>query len=978
VKGTIPPPDILSVEPHGGDTRMSVEAPRNAPLIVSRRPGHTARFEGRARIADLKEGAWQTHRQGSQGGWIYKVALKRPIWQLWLDDSSLTVARYPNVGSDWFEDWPQTYPLSLTSARGSAGAGSWSINQGQHPPKNSSYDDYVEFRDGGYWGGWFTTDGGNANQAVEGNRQKNAEWNQNAETGRLRDSKLDGFDFDGGIIHARMCWKTEFWHPLPITAHSGRRIDFDASIQGKVFKGPDTCTKGYNKPEKFYIEALDALDMPKEWWYDRRTQKLYVYMPDGGNPSNANLMGKVNDLALDFHDSKNVHLEELEFFGTFASAGDQGGGAMARNTFLFPNYPRHILRSNILTENQLRVTNQDFIDNEVRYFCFGTVFRGPSVHVENNLYEHGIYGCGPMGCGVVFVQDDAVNPVVERTTIRYTQQWHGIVWLAEGFEGKYNHLHDVCTVRDDASNFQTKYRGEYKSHIHHNWVYNSELKGARYDTCGGKATTGSGYPECGGAIWNNVFFNLHQGANVKGDYQHVVGNTGFANGQRVDLTLSAAGVGGTEDDYVYNRFSEAHNNAAPILSKSDQRCVLPLPGNETVEDNYPGRCSDFTPLKQLLRDPFNFDFRPRGDGAQYPDGILNGATTNLRFWPATGGRITLSQGRDVGAYQRNNGGVYWIPGRQFSTASTPVPPHTTVTARADADLMFNQARSASTHKVYLSTDPCRAQNAGEGDAELVATLRNQANIVQNSALGGLQSGRWYYWRVDHVGGGETRRGPVWCFAVGPGEGGCERPPCGDWQSGGAPGQRCATDGNRLQPIVPTSCGASPTTAPTPGATPAPTPVVEPEPTATPAPPEECKNAAGWRKCNKDWVLCSTDWAKENCRKKCGLCDDDGDAPAPPTTPAPTTPAPTTPAPAPPAECEDVLSQKKCNKILKRGNCDTDYGRNNCKKTCGLCGDEEDPDCQDKAKEWKCQREKDNGNCGSDWAQKKCKKTCEHC
>ena len=111
----------------------------------------------------------------------------------------------------------------------------------------------------------------------------------------------------------------------------------------------------------------------------------------------------------------------------------------------------------------------------MRYFTYGTVFQGTFVRVENNLFEHGIYGCGPMGCGVVFVTEDAVLPVVTRNSIRYMQQWHGIVWLGSGFTGSYNHLHDICTVRDDASSFQTKFIGEKNSHIHHNWVYNSEI-----------------------------------------------------------------------------------------------------------------------------------------------------------------------------------------------------------------------------------------------------------------------------------------------------------------------------------------------------------------------------------------------------------------------------------------------------------------------------------------------------------------------
>merc|ERR1719414_1432876 len=185
--------------------------------------------------------------------------------------------------------------------------------------------------------------------------------------------------------------------------------------------------------------------------------------------------------------------------------------------------------------------------------------------------------------------------------------------------------------------------------IHHNWAYNSELKGTRFDTCGGKKNTG--YPECGSAIWNNVFFNTHQGANVKGDYQLVVGNTAFANGQRVDISIPVEGVGGTEDDYKYNKFTKVYNNAAQILSRHDGRCELPLPGADRDGNFVPGcqsgNAHGTTPIKQLLRDPFNLDFRPRN--VRYPDGLVAGGSSRIpKFETLTGDKLVLEQGNDVG------------------------------------------------------------------------------------------------------------------------------------------------------------------------------------------------------------------------------------------------------------------------------------------------------------------------------------------
>ena len=94
---------MLSTAPHGGDTTVTVSAPEDAPLIITPRDGATARFEGRVKLSDIMDGGWQAHKPGGLGGHIYSAKLARPVWQLWRGDKSLTVARYPDVGRDWFE-----------------------------------------------------------------------------------------------------------------------------------------------------------------------------------------------------------------------------------------------------------------------------------------------------------------------------------------------------------------------------------------------------------------------------------------------------------------------------------------------------------------------------------------------------------------------------------------------------------------------------------------------------------------------------------------------------------------------------------------------------------------------------------------------------------------------------------------------------------------------------------------------------------
>merc|ERR1712048_1142240 len=200
------------------------------------------------------------------------------------------------------------------------------------------------------------------------------------------------------------------------------------------------------------------------------------------------------------------------------------------------------------------------------------------------------------------------------------------------------------------------------------------------------------------------------------------------------------------------------------------------------------------------------DFRPRD--LHYPDGLLGGATGAVpQFTSIDGRNIDVVGGEDLGAYQ-SNAHTYFIPGRIFPQASTPIPPHTTTSARADLDLMFLGGQAAMYHDVYLSMDPCLAWFAQPGSKEHLMQLQAPRNIVPP---GPLQEAAWYYWRVDTVvEGGKVLHGPLWCFAVGAGEGGCSQPPCSDPL--GTIGTNCATDTGSEEPGAPKGCTASSTSS----------------------------------------------------------------------------------------------------------------------------------------------------------------------
>ena len=165
-------------------------------------------------------------------------------------------------------------------------------------------------------------------------------------------------------------------------------------------------------------------------------------------------------------------------------------------------------------------------------------------------------------------------------------------------------------------------------------------------------------------------------------------------------------------------------------STSDQKCKYPIPGIFT--NNVVGN------IYQYIRDPDNFDFRPKPNSDLIAKGI-----------------------GPYGKESMTHGGTYWIPGRLTLQASTPIPPNGTATAKCDADLIWLTGYRAEKHNVYFGTNKTAVMMAtGPSSDTFLAQLSVPSNIV---TPGPLKSGTTYFWRVDVVAGEDIKIGNIWCF-----------------------------------------------------------------------------------------------------------------------------------------------------------------------------------------------------------------------
>ena len=100
-----------------------------------------------------------------------------------------------------------------------------------------------------------------------------------------------------------------------------------------------------------------------------------------------------------------------------------------------------------------------------------------------------------------------------------------------------------------------------------------------------------------------------------------------------------------------------------------------------------------TLIKEELRDPENFDFRPKQNSTLVDAGLhISGITDGYE------GEAPDSGAYEVGATS------YWIPGHQVEKARTPIAPNGSTTVKPDADLMWLEGKDAKLNHVYFGVD----------------------------------------------------------------------------------------------------------------------------------------------------------------------------------------------------------------------------------------------------------------------------------
>ena len=411
---------------------------------------------------ELINTTWTKHK-----GNIYKATLKKDIWQLFVDNKSITSARWPN--GNWYDGsvWDKTKSMAWPEKESST--------YGHHFNKElSTIDEDLTDAIIIVNSGSFKTFKSNITQHQKG----------------------DGhFKYDT----------------------SKKEIKVHFSYQGKVEK------HGY-----FLEGKLALLDEENEWFYDSKTKTIYLWTPDGKNPNELEIKGKTQSYAFEIKNSSFIKIDGFSFFGTTFKSYESNHITVENCNLEYPSYSKRMLQdlSEMDVTAMLMRKHQTEAFNTVKN-CKFEYMDGPALDmngannsVENN-YMHSIdYSCTYKG-GWTLNMSKASNLLFRRNTIHTTG---GSELFKAGIKNtiEFNDLSRSGYLQNDGALIQVSVAAQSQSQTRYNWVHNSVKQGLRFDNMN---LPNSPWGE-NGNMHHNVAWNTDR-IYFKGDKHFIFNNVSF-------------------------------------------------------------------------------------------------------------------------------------------------------------------------------------------------------------------------------------------------------------------------------------------------------------------------------------------------------------------------------------------------------------------------------------------------------------------
>lgn len=479
--------------------------------------------------------------------------------------------------------------------------------------------------------------------------------------GKIVDKELakTGIDWTGALATMNLAHQFLTWTRTVNTHSRGSdTFEYNRDLEPRIQGSADKAAPW--EDDYYYLSGkLEALDIPTEWFLDTETRTLYLWTPDGKSPATHNVEVKVRDYGFEAKNINEIRLIGFNFFATTFQFENTIHSEVDDCHLLYPTYAREVtetLPEPVKGPSTMMSGSNNTIRNSTLGFTplGGFIMDGEYNTIENNLI-HDISWNGSLSYTAISTRGNGGlwSPSLIKSNTMYNLGSSGINYRGQPYIIEYNHLYDAGLLSHDVSGMQTGGASIAGTIIRYNWVHDChpELEnngsiglGIRGDDQTRNMT-----------IHHNVIWNVGlEAIIVKGEFNKVYNNTSFhlkpgcrfGNAIRLDTEPEPYKAWRVDQPLLgeQNAQSLVFNNLVGFL-RAEYRGDLPFKNASNVTNNI----LDYAPE---LRDPENFDFRPK-EGSKLIDGgkVMPGLTDHFE-----------GEAPDVGAYEY--GGINWRPGYQ--------------------------------------------------------------------------------------------------------------------------------------------------------------------------------------------------------------------------------------------------------------------------------------------------------------------------
>ncbi len=476
--------------------------------------------------------------------------------------------------------------------------------------------------------------------------------------GRMVDTNLvqTGIDWTGAIAVLNVAHQFFTW-TRPVLRHGkgSDRFEYAKDLEGITSYADQT--KPWEDDRYYLVGKLDALDEPGEWFLDRPAHTLYLWLPDGSDPSAHRIAVKARDYGLEVKGKNYVEVRGFDFVGCAFDFERCNGGTVEDCRLFYPAFARRLNEPGC-SEDRVGIRLEGDHHTVRRCLIAWSSTGGLTLTGRSNLVEdcllHDVSWDGSLRHVAIVVNNP--GEASQGSVVRHCTVYNGgnalIDFRGYGHVIEYNHTCHGGLACKDVALIYTGLPTCAGGIVRYNWVH-----GCRTEEGGGLGIRGDDQTRRLTVHHNVVWDCARDGIIVKGDTNVVCNNTVFNIGSS-NRTGNFVNLPTTPEPRKYwrdqwplldkqNLHSVIANNAALTITGDNKG--TPYAFAQNMANNYQGK-------DLLLMDPAHFDFRPQAPSPLVDAGkVLAGITDGF-----------LGKAPDIGAYE--SGGSPWRAGITWKSA----------------------------------------------------------------------------------------------------------------------------------------------------------------------------------------------------------------------------------------------------------------------------------------------------------------------